>query len=111
MGFITKNYYKEDFDFLRHYGFTYYYSNECWTITETYGFDEITVSITNNGEDVEVSVGDRNFTSFTKRYAFKMNAENVDEKDYIDELDEKVTTFLEEQGYDAFHNIDNRYRE
>lgn len=33
---------------------------------------------------------------------------DIVEKSYIDALDRIVTTYLEEQGYDAFSNIDNR---
>lgn len=107
MGFITKNYYKADFDFLRHYGFKLN-SDDVWELTEIYGYDEIVVSVSNTGEDVTILVGDRYFTSYTKRHSFKVNVENINEKSYIDELDKLVTTYLEELGYDHFHGMDNR---
>lgn len=107
MGFITKNYYKADFDFLRHYGFKPN-SDDVWVLTEIHGYDEIIISIDNTGENVTVTVGDRYFTSYTKRHSFKMDIKNINEKSYIDILDELVTTYLEEQGYDSFHNMDNR---
>lgn len=108
MGFITKNYCPDELDFLRHYGFDFNYANCCWTLAEAYGFDEIKVQITENGEDVTVTVQDRNFPGIIQRYNFRMDIANIVEKSYIDTLDRIVTTYLEEQGYDAFSNIDNR---
>jgi hypothetical protein len=37
-----------------------------------------------------------------------MDIKDINEKSYIDILDELVTAYLEEQGYDNFHNMDNR---
>ena len=108
MGFITKNYYQDELDFLRHYGFNFNYDNRCWTLAENYGFNEISVQITENGENVTVTVNDIHFTGIVQLYNFRMNSANVIEKSYIDVLDRIVTTYLEEQGYDAFSNIDNR---
>ena len=121
MGFITKNYYKGKLDFLNYYGFEYkengycYYSHNyeetdgCWISKELCDFDEIVVIINETGTKVTVDISNINWKAFAKRQTFEIHCSTDDEKEYIENLDEIVTTYLEEQGYDCFHNIDNRH--
>lgn len=121
MGFITKNYYKGNLDFLNYYGFEYmkdgycYYSHNheeidgCWISKELCSFDEIVVIINETGTKVTVNISDVNWKAFTKRQTFEINCSTDNEKEYIENLDEIVTTYLEDQGYNRFRNVDNRH--
>ena len=128
MGFITKNHCKGKLDFLNYYGFEYeengyyYYTNNteetdgCWISRELCGFDEIVVIINETGTKVTIVISNLNFNEFTtweeftKRHqTFEINCSTDNEKEYIETLDKIVTTYIENQGCDWFHNIDNGY--
>lgn len=131
MGFITKNHCKGKLDFLNYYGFDYeeegysyytHYTNKeeetdsCWISRELCGFDEIVVIINETGTKVTVDIMNLNYNKFTtwveftqRHQTFEINCSTDNEKEYIETLDEIVTTYIEDQGCNWFHNIDNRY--
>ena len=96
MGFITKNYINNNLNFLMKYGFEKY--GKDYSCEKIYNDITIFVSINNDGKEGSISIYQQWVNKF---YMFKIQADPNEENNYIKELDDKVTAYLEDQGYDS----------
>ena len=96
MGFITKNYINDDLNFLMKYGFEKY--GKGYSCEKIYNDITIFVSVNNDGKEGSISIYQQWVNKF---YMFKIQSDPNEENNYIKELDDKVTAYLEDQGYDS----------
>ena len=96
MGFITKNYVDDNLNFLMKYGFEKY--GKGYSCEKIYNDITIFVSINNDGKEGYISIYAQWANKF---YMFKIQSNPNEENSYIQELDDKVTNYLEDQGYDS----------
>ena len=96
MGFITKNYIDDNINFLMKYGFEKY--GKGYSCRKIYNDITICVCINNDGKEGSISIYQQWVNKF---YMFKIQSDPNEENNYIKELDDKVTAYLEDQGYDS----------